>query len=540
MDFVMTEETSAEGKAETEAQEGRGFENLLDEFTPERPKRGQFLKGEVLRIEDDAILMDVGAKRDAVVTPKEIGKLEEDLVESIAPGDQLPVCVLRTPIGSERLLVSIERGLEQEDWDRAEELLESSETVEPTISGMNKGGLEANFGRLRGFIPNSHIPGLPRGAGKDKIIAFKKDKIGSEMLVKVIEVNRRKRRLILSAREAHKEARAKRLRELEPSETIRGRVVNIVDFGAFVSLGGVDGLVHISELDRSRVDNPSDVVTVGEEIEVKILDVDVERERVSLSRKALLPSPWDDVDARYDVGQLVEGTVTNVRDFGAFVLLEDGIEGMIHRSEIGAGGTGRPQDVVRSGDRVLARVTRIEADRERMGLSLRQVTYDEQLEWMEKEQARSEREEEVAEMPAEEPTAETEEAEMEAEVEAEGEAAAAESEPEAEAPEGAEMEAEVEAEGEAAAAESEPEAEAPEGAEMEAEVEAEGEAAAAESEPEAEAPEEAEMEAEFEVEGEADAVESEPEAPEGAEMEAEAAEEASESAEPEEEKGQAD
>jgi ribosomal protein S1 len=170
-----------------------------------------------------------------------------------------------------------------------------------------------------------------------------------------------------------------------------GKVVNLVDFGAFVDLGGVDGLIHISELDWSRVDHPSEVLELGQDVEVKITNVDVDRERISLSRKHLLDNPWDAMTDKYVAGDLVEGEITNVRDFGAFVMLPEGIEGLIHVSEIGIVGPGSPLDVVHPGDTVIARVLDIEPDRERISLSLSRVTKDEQLAYLERqEQANSE------------------------------------------------------------------------------------------------------------------------------------------------------
>lgn len=393
MVVMLQDDLKTDPDVEKGSCDAKAFMDLLDEFKPQMPRRGQYIKGEVLRIDDDTILMDVGAKRDAVVTPREMDKLDEEVLEEIDVGDKLQVYVLRTPRGSDRLLVSIERGLGQIDWDRAIGLLKSNEIIELRICDMNKGGLDVAFGRLRGFVPNSHLPGLPRGAGIEKVMQFKKNNIGESMPLKVIEVDQAKNRLIFSARQAHAEARAKRLRELEPGSIVTGHVVNIVDFGAFVSLGVVDGLVHISNIDHTHVTEPEKVLEVGEEVRVKVLTVDPEQERISLSIKALLPSPWDNVDERYAVGDLVEGEVTNVRDFGAFTLLDDGIEGLIHSSEIDASGTGRPQDVVCTGDRVITRITRIEPDRRRIGLSLRQVSYEEQLKWMERSMAEaSERE----------------------------------------------------------------------------------------------------------------------------------------------------
>jgi len=360
----------------------RPFKSLLETFEGKRPRRGQFLKGRILQIEEDAVLMDVGAKRDAVIPRWEIDKLDSEQLENLKPGDQLPVYVLKTPIGDEHLLVSIERGLEFEDWDRAKACLSSGEVLELEVTGLNRGGLTVQFERIQGFVPNSHIPGLKRGMRNEKRDAFKREKVGAKMALKFIEVNRSQRRLILSGRTAEKEKRMQRLHELDRDQVIQGKVVHIVEYGAFVDLDGVDGLVHISELDWRWVKHPSDVVNIGDEVEVKVKEVDVEGERVSLSRKALLPSPWDTVLKRHKVGDLVEGEVTNVRQFGAFVMLSNGIEGLIQESELGIVGSGHPQDVLSPGEIVIVRIVDIDAERKRMGLSLRQVSYDEQVAWI--------------------------------------------------------------------------------------------------------------------------------------------------------------
>lgn len=359
----------------------RPFESLLETFEGKRPRRGQFLKGRILQIEEDAILMDVGAKRDAVIPRWEIEKIDSEQLENLKPGDQLPVYVLKTPIGDEHLLVSIERGLEFADWDRAKACLSSGEVLDLEVIGLNSGGLTVQFERIQGFVPNSHILGLKRGMRNEKRDDFKREKVGTKMALKFIEVNRSGRRLILSGRTAEKEKRMQRLHELDRDQVIQGKVVHIVDYGAFVDLGGVDGLVHISELDWRRVIHPSDVVSIGDKVEVMVKEVDVERERVSLSRKALLPSPWDTVQKRYQVGDLVEGEVTNIQQFGAFVMLSNGIEGLIHESELSIVGPVHPQDVLSPGEIVIVRIIDIDAERKRMGLSLRQVSYDEQVAW---------------------------------------------------------------------------------------------------------------------------------------------------------------
>lgn len=358
------------------------FGELLEEYTMERPKRGQILDGRIIRVDEDAVLVDVGAKRDAVVPRTDLNRLDEEKLEGLSSGDQVNVYVIRTPVGDEELLVSINKGLMHEEWKRAEKCMESGEVLELEVIDRNRGGLLVEFGTLRGFVPNSHIPELRRFGSRQQIDARKEEKIGSTMLLKVIEVNSERRRLILSARAAQKERRQRRLEELEVGEVVEGHVVNLVNFGAFVNLGGVDGLLHKSEIDWKRVDDPSEVLNRGDKVEVKIKDIDVERERISLSRKALLANPWDTVTERYTEGQLIEGTVTNVQDYGAFVQVEEGVEGLVHVSEMNIAESGSPRDVVQPGDTVLVRILDIQPEEGRMGLSMRKVTQEEQLAWM--------------------------------------------------------------------------------------------------------------------------------------------------------------
>lgn len=499
------------------------FEELLDDYDYDSPEKGQIIEGKVIQVDDDSILVDIGAKRDAIVPRKDLDRLEDDLREGIEQGDRVPVYVLRTAKLGGDLLVSINRGLEQEDWEQAKELLDSGEAVNLEIISQNKGGVVVRFGRLRGFVPNSHIPDLRRDGGRDALREQKEEMIGDELVVKVIEVNQRRRRLVLSARAARQERRLLRLKELAEGTTIKGTVVNLVDFGAFVDLDGVDGLIHISELDWRRVDHPSEVLELGEEVEVEITNVDVERERVSLSHKNLLPNPWETIEEGYSPGDLVEGEITNVRNFGAFVMLPEGVEGLIHVSEIGIIGPGSPQDVVHPGDKVLARVIDMEPERERISLSLSRVSKDEQMAWLEDQKvatAEDGDQPEEAEVP--EPVADFD-AELEAElgdrlpedVKAAGEEeeaapedealeeAEAEARPVDEAPaEGeppADVEMETEAEAEAAI---EDEIEPASQAELEpgAEDETEPAAAEAEDEPEAELETADDAEAEPEVE----------------------------------------
>lgn len=383
------------------------FAELLDQYDYTLPQRGQILQGEVLRVEEDAIFMDVGAKRDAIVPHTDLDRLEADLIQSLKKGAEIPVYVLKTPVGDEELLVSINKGLEQKDWDRAATLVDQDETLELEVVGYNKGGLLVRFGQLEGFVPNSHVPDLRYGGSHAQVESRKARQVGETLLVKVLEVNQQRRRLIFSAKAAHKEQRKRRLENLEVGSIVEGRVANIVNYGAFVDLGGgVSGLLHVSELAWHRVEHPSKVLSVGEELEVEIQEVDVDRERVSLSRKAVLPNPWDTIEERYNIGDLIAGTVTNVEDFGAFVEVQSGVVGLVHVSEIEIFGPATVHDIIRPGDEVLVRIIDIDPYEERLSLSLRRVSSEEQIEWM--RQHAEDETEEAEEAPQAEESTETE------------------------------------------------------------------------------------------------------------------------------------
>jgi small subunit ribosomal protein S1 len=500
-------------ESKEESKEEKWFEQLVEDYDYESPKRGQILEGQIIRIDEDAILVGVGLKRDAIIPGKDLNNVDDEILENLSPGDKIIVSVLRPPVGDQDLLVSLQKGIEYESWQKAEQYLETGEMLELEVVGHNRGGLLVTFESLRGFLPYSQVPELRRIRDRQRAEKIKREMVGTELPVKVIEVNRKRRRLIFSARAAQEERREQRLKELEVGQIIRGPVVNIVKFGVFVDLDGVDGLVHISKLDWQRVNHPSDLFKVGDEIEVKVIDVDVERERVSLDRKSLQPSPWDNFEKNHSPGETLEGRVTNVLDFGAFVELVEGVEGLVHVSEIGYSSTGRPQDVVRPGDQVLVRILDIDTDRERISLSMRQVPLERQIAWslehseQGEEGSSEEGSGEEAQATLETKTAEAEPAEVEAEQE---ETVEAEAEPEAQAEAEAETEAQVEAEPEAQAeaeaeTEAEPEAQAEAEPEAQAEAEAETEAepeAQAEAEPEAQVEAEAEPEAQAEVEEE--------------------------------------
>jgi small subunit ribosomal protein S1 len=292
--------------------------------------------------------------------------------DSLKVGAEVPVYVLNPRDQDDNLIVSINMGLQQYDWEKARQLLKSEEVVEVTVTGHNRGGILVRWNRLEGFIPSSHLVSINMSnERRDMWNEIMDKKLG----VKVIEVDQDRRRLIFSEREAQKEWRAHQkarlLAELKEGDIVKGTVTGLRDFGAFVNLGGADGLIHVSELAWHRVDHPRDVLKVGDEIDVYVLNLDRDSNRIALSRKRLLNDPWEDADKRYHEGQLVEGTVTNVVDFGAFIALDDGLEGLLHLSEMGDGSLKEPYSYVKKGDRLSLRISHLEPEKRRVGFTQR-------------------------------------------------------------------------------------------------------------------------------------------------------------------------
>ncbi len=358
------------------------FQDFVDHYDVDKPQQGEMLKGKILDIQDSSIVLDVGFKRDAIIPGQDLERVDPKIRDNLSIGDEIFVSVIRTPMGDDDLLVSLQRGLTYKTWIKADELAQSNEQVELQVVDQNRGGLLVAFENLSGFIPNSHIPAIRRGTSTQLAGEIKSEMIGKTLPVKVIEVDQKERRLVFSARVVQKGQRLKRLNEIEIDSVVKSRVVNIVDFGVFVDLDGVDGLVHKSEIDWERIPHPSKIFKVGDEIEVKIIGIDKEKERVSLSRKILLPNPWLKHAEKFQVGDLVEGLVVSVLDFGAFIELTEGLQGLVHVSEIGYANTEDPKAVVKKGDPVLVKIMSIDPDRERISLSMRRVPISEQMEWI--------------------------------------------------------------------------------------------------------------------------------------------------------------
>ena len=397
------------------------LEDLLDQHDYELPNLGDIRTGVVVASTPQGLIIDLGLKRDGIVPLSDLAKLEADEREAIKVNDEFPVYIVQTE-DPEALVVSIHLARLNHDWIKAEELLASGEIVEGEVIGYNKGGVIVPYGRIRGFVPISHLsdvtPGMGERRRQQRLARLRGETIG----VKIIEVDRHRHRLVMSQREAQKEWEEKKRGELmetlQPGETRVGRVSGMRDFGAFVDLGGADGLVHISELSWHRIEHPREVVRLGDEIEVYVLGVDQESGRISLSRKKLLENPWDTVAERYVQNQLVEGKITRILDYGAFAEIEPGVEGLLHVSQLSRNTVEDPRSVVNEGEVHLLRVVSIDQKRQRIGLSLKAVTPTEQIEWMaEKELAEDlRREEEEAAIAARGATQAAEQAEEDAEV----------------------------------------------------------------------------------------------------------------------------
>lgn len=274
------------------------------------------------------------------------------------------------------------RAPNEDVWKTAEEASARGDRFQLVVCGANRGGLLVEWHGLQGFVPASHLLKTPEEAGPRERLAELLGRVGDMLTLRVIEVNRSRGRLVLSERQAES-SRASRedvIRKLSVGEIRQGKVTGLTSFGAFVDLGGVEGLVHVSELAWSRVRHPSDVLHAGKKVEVQILGIHPDQGRIALSLKRTRPNPWSQVETRYRVGQVVEGKVTTVTDFGAFVSLEDGLEGLVHSSELGGESYLHPRSVVTSGDTVWVRILNIDAHNHRMGLSMRQVAGQASLE----------------------------------------------------------------------------------------------------------------------------------------------------------------
>ena len=368
---------------------------LLDSVEDMKPlRRGDIVEGIVMRADSGAegILLNVGHKAEGHVPSNEMRSMSTEDVAQLSVGDTVLAMVIRGETDEGSAILSVDRAAGEVGWKTLQDALDANERVEGTIIGFNRGGAIVMTENVQGFVPMSQLASVSRERARNAAQAPSGDRaeqqpeqespdIGRTIELKVLELNRGRNRAILSERQATQEVReerkAKLIDELTEGEVRRGRVTGISTFGAFIDLGGADGLIHISELSWSNVNSPGDVVKAGQELDVMVLRVDAEQKKIALSLKRLQPEPWETVEERYAVGDVVDGVVTKLTDFGAFARVEDAVEGLIHISELAPRIVNHPREVVKEGDAVRLKVLRIEPERRRLGLSLKQADPEE-------------------------------------------------------------------------------------------------------------------------------------------------------------------
>jgi small subunit ribosomal protein S1 len=383
------EETSVIEQVEVEAEAQPEAENpmaslLQADYDVQNLRRGQIVEGVIVQVRPKEILVDVGAKSEGVIWKRELDRMGPEDLEEMGEGQTVLVYVVTPEDRNGNPVLSLSRAQAERDWRDAEKIFESGEIFEGTVAGFNKGGLIVRMGKVRGFVPASQVTSLKGRARDPEAESPLAQLVGRDMQLKVIEIDRGRNRLILSERAAMREWRKqhkeKLLAELQEGDVRTGEVISICDFGAFVDLGGADGLVHLSELSWRRVSHPSEVLKVGDEVKVYVINVDRERKRIGLSLKRLEGDPWSTVEDRYHTGQLVEGTITKLVKFGAFArIFDDDIEGLIHLSELSDERITHPREAVQEGEVRTLRIIRIDPDQRRIGLSLKRVTSSEYL-----------------------------------------------------------------------------------------------------------------------------------------------------------------
>jgi small subunit ribosomal protein S1 len=330
---------------------------------------GDVVKGKVVRIDKDEVLVDIGYKSEGVIPSNELSiRKSVDPAEEVELGEEIDALVLTKEDSEGRLVLSKKRARFEKAWRRIEAAAESGEPVEGSVIEVVKGGLILDLG-VRGFLPASLVD-IRRVHNLDEFL-------GQKLECKVIELNRSRNNVVLSRRavleEERKEVREQILGRLQPGQVVEGRISNIVDFGAFVDLDGIDGLIHISELSWSHVNHPSEVISIGDTVRIKVLDIDRDRQRISLGLKQTQEDPWQRVISTHRPGDVLEGTVTKVVAFGAFVEILPGVEGLVHISELADHHVESPNEVVEPGATLNVKILEIDEERRRLSLSIKRV-----------------------------------------------------------------------------------------------------------------------------------------------------------------------
>ena len=367
---MNTEQTTNQMTNPMEAWLAQDFELMV-------PSPGDTVKGVIVAHHENEILVDIGAKSEGIITNREVENMDDNVRADLIVGKEISVYVVSSEDQHGNIVLSYGQAMAEAGWEYARDLLDSQESYESSIIGYNKGGLLTKIKNVRAFIPASQLGGPPSsGTSTDDYLS---QFVGQTLETKVIEVDRDRNRLILSARAAAKKLREaqrkKLLSSLSEGEIVEGKVVNIERFGAFIDIGGLQGLVHLSEISWKRISHPNDEVAIGDKIKVYVLSIDHDKQRVALSIKRLTADPWTTIEDTYQVGQLVEVTITKLERYGAFARLNDdtGLEGLIHVSELSEDRIQKPNDVVHKDEIVTARIIRIDANQRQLGLSIKQV-----------------------------------------------------------------------------------------------------------------------------------------------------------------------
>ena len=352
------------------------FAQLLNEQSEKLRslKHGDTMDGVILAIHEHELVVDIGAKSEGVVLARDMHTVVDEEREAIIVGATVLVYVMQPEDDQGRVSLSLDRARQERSWRKLQQYADDGTVLETKVVNFNKGGLLVNLDGVRGFIPTSQVSGIGRGSEVQKQADMTR-MIGSTVRLKIVEMSRARNRLILSERQANAESRDSRkgalLSEIAVNDVREGTVTSVCDFGIFVDIGGADGLVHLSELSWSRVRHPSDAYKVGDVTKVMILNIDTEHRRIALSIKRTQTEPWAAVAEAFSVNQVVAGTVTQIAPFGAFVRMSEGVEGLIHSSEL----TGDAVAAVREGASVTVRIIRVDIPRRRIALSL-QITPD--------------------------------------------------------------------------------------------------------------------------------------------------------------------
>lgn len=337
-------------------------------------KRGNIIEGVLVSITKEGLWVDISAKTEGIVPIAEMKSVQS--TNGLKAGDKIWVYILETENEDGRAVLSLDKAKTIKGWQEIEKGLTDGSTLEVEVKAFNKGGLLVDYNNVQGFVPLSHVYGVRRFDDEERN-SFLKNKIGQKIKIKVLELDRAKHRLIFSEKvalqESQEKAKGELLAVLQEGETRKGKITSVHDFGAFVNIGGIDGLLPASEVCWERGAKVEDLLKIDSEIEVYVLKIDKEARKVLLSQKRLMPHPWSNAGDKYQVGQVVSGEVTRLKPFGAFVALDDMVEGLVHISELSERRVNHPKEVVKRGDIITVKILSIDTEKRRISLSLKQA-----------------------------------------------------------------------------------------------------------------------------------------------------------------------